>query len=173
MKLPNAGKNSPNQVNVLIEISASYGAVKYEFDKELGLLLVDRFLSTSMIYPCNYGFIPQTLSGDGDPVDVLVYSTHPIIPGALIEVRPLGVLITEDEKGEDAKIIAVPNKKVDPFLSNVESYNDLPKAFISQVEHFFKHYKDLEQEKWVKVHGWKESSYAFTIIKEAIENYKG
>lgn len=172
MLLPTAGKDAPNMVNVIIEIGANSPPVKYEFDKKAGMLFVDRFLYTSMVYPCNYGFIPQTLSGDGDPVDVLVYSTYPVVPGAVLLSRPVGMLMTEDESGKDAKIIAVPSEKVDPFLKDVQTFKDLPQLFLEQVEHFFKHYKDLEKGKWVKILGWEGKEHALDIIKESVEAFK-
>lgn len=164
-----AGKDLPNQCNVIIEISMNAGPIKYEFDKESGAIVVDRFMPTSMSYPCNYGFIPHTLSGDGDPVDVLVYSNHPIIPGAVIAVKPIGVLITEDEKGADEKVLAVPADKVDPFFANVHSYHDLPEIVISKIKHFFENYKALEPGKWVKVTDWKDAEAAKAIITEGAE----
>lgn len=167
-----AGEKAPNQINVIIEISANSGPVKYEYDKDTKMLCVDRFLHTSMVYPCNYGFIPKTIAGDGDPVDVLVYSTMPIIAGAYIKVRPIGVLLSEDESGNDAKIIAVPIEKVDPFLKNIKNYTDLPHLFLEQVKHFFERYKDLEADKWVKVTGWKDAATAYDIISKSIQDYK-
>ena len=151
-----------NTFQVIVEISPSSGQVKYEYKD--GLLYVDRFLSTPMYYPCNYGFIPDTLGGDGDPIDVLLHSTHPIIPGAAIQVRAIGALITEDESGDDLKILAVPTAKIDPILENIKHYQDLPEIFIKQIEHFFSHYKDLEKNKWVKVKNWIGPEEAFGVI---------
>jgi inorganic pyrophosphatase len=166
------GKNAPNEVNVIIEIPMNAGPIKYEFDKEAGIIVVDRFMQTTMSYPCNYGFIPHTLSGDGDPADVLVYSNHPIISGAMITVRPIGVLMTEDEKGSDEKILAVPAGKIDPSLAGINSYKDLPELAINRIEHFFENYKKLEKGKWVKISGWKDAAEAKDIINQAIANHK-
>jgi len=156
----------------LIEISVNSG-VKYELDKESGILVVDRILYTSMVYPFNYGFIPGTLEEDGDPVDVLVVSNDPLIPGSMIRVRPVGVLETEDEKGRDAKIVAVPVEKIDPRFQGIRDINDIPEAVKQRIEHFFAHYKELEKGKWVKVLGWRDRSEALARIKRAIERYSG
>jgi inorganic pyrophosphatase len=150
--------------NAFIEISQDSPQVKYEYDHQNNILVVDRFLSTSMVYPTNYGFIPNTLGGDGDPIDVLVYSSFSVIPGALIKVRPIGALITEDEKGEDVKILTVPCKKIDPLLAHIEEYAHLPEIFLLKVVHFFENYKGLEAEKWVKVTGWVNSAESNKII---------
>jgi inorganic pyrophosphatase len=153
------------EFQVIIEISTTSGQVKYEYKD--GILNVDRFLSTPMVYPCNYGFIPNTLGGDGDPIDILLHSSHPIVPGAAINARAIGALITEDESGDDIKILAIPTAKIDPMLSNVNSYSDLPEIFIRQIEHFFTHYKDLEKNKWVKVKNWIGPEEAFGVISES------
>jgi inorganic pyrophosphatase len=166
------GNNAPKEVNAIIEISMNSGPIKYEFDKDLDALVVDRFMNTSMQYPCNYGFVPHTLSGDGDPADILVYSSQPIIPGAIISVRPIGVLLTEDEKGQDEKILAVPGHKIDPYFANIEDHTDLPEILLKKIEHFFERYKDLEKSKWVKVSGWKDATHACQIIQAAIDRYK-
>ena len=166
------GKNAPDEVNVIIEIPANSGCIKYEFNKETCLLDVDRIMQSAMRYPCNYGFIPHTLSGDGDPVDVLVYTNEPIIAGAVIAVRPIGVLMTEDEKGSDEKILAVPIKKIDPFFSEINSYEDLPEILIQKINHFFSHYKDLEKDKWVRISGWQNAEKAKQIINDAIKRNK-
>ncbi len=163
------GDKLPHSFNTLIEISQTSGQVKYEYDKATGLLFVDRFLSTSMSYPCNYGFIPGTMGGDGDPIDVLLYSSHSIVPGAVIEARAVGALMTEDESGEDVKIIAVPGKKIDMMLSHISHYEQLSSVFLSQVEHFFNHYKDLEKNKWVKVKNWIGPEEAFSIISAGVQ----
>ncbi|CAG7594081.1 MAG: inorganic diphosphatase [Candidatus Midichloria sp.] len=163
------GKNPPYEVNVMIEIAANSGPVKYEFDKKTGVLSVDRIMQGSMQYPCNYGFIPHTLSGDCDPVDVLVYTNHSIVPGAVVSVKPIGVLVTEDEKGSDEKVLAVPTEKIDPFFANIKSYEDLPEILIQKINHFFSHYKDLEKGKWVKISGWQGPAAAEKIISEAIQ----
>jgi len=164
------GPKAPEEVNVVIEIPVNSG-VKYELDKENGILVVDRILYTSMVYPFNYGFIPGTLEEDGDPVDVLVVSNDPLIPGSMIRVRPVGVLETEDEKGRDAKIVAVPVEKIDPRFQGIRDINDIPEAVKQRIEHFFAHYKELEKGKWVKVLGWRDRSEALSRIKRAIERY--
>jgi len=164
-----AGKNAPEEVNVIIEVPMGSDPVKYEFDKELGIIAVDRFVQTAMFYPCNYGFIPNTLSKDGDPVDVLVIANYPIIPGALIKVRPIGVLMMEDESGQDEKVLAVPTTKLDPYYANINSYKDLPEIYIQRIKNFFENYKALEKGKWVKVAGWEDSAFAKNVIKEGIE----
>ncbi|MGB4191494.1 MAG: inorganic diphosphatase [Rickettsiales bacterium] len=164
-----AGKNAPEEINVIIEVPMGSDPVKYEFDKEMGIIAVDRFVQTSMFYPCNYGFVPNTLSKDGDPVDVLVIANYPIIPGALIKVRPIGVLIMEDESGQDEKVLAVPTLKLDPYYANIKSYKDLPEIFIDRIRNFFENYKALEKGKWVKVQGWEDESSAKAVIIEGIE----
>ena len=166
-KVP-VGKNPPHEINVVIEVPVGGDPVKYEMDKESGAVFVDRFLHTSMHYPCNYGFIPHTLSGDGDPADVLVVGNLPVVPGCVLSARPIGVLLMEDESGVDEKILAVPTTKLDPFYANINSYLDLPESFIQRVSHFFEHYKDLEKGKWVKVLGWEDSKRAEELIREAI-----
>jgi inorganic pyrophosphatase len=166
------GEKAPEEVNVLIEIPMNSG-VKYELDKETGVLFVDRILYTSMVYPFNYGFVPGTLEEDGDPVDVLVISQDQLLPGSVIRVRPIGVLETQDEKGFDAKIVAVPADKIDPRYRNVRDIVDLPDALKERIEHFFAHYKELERGKWVKVIGWKNREFALEKIRKAIERYRG
>jgi inorganic pyrophosphatase len=163
------GKNPPEVVNVIIEVPQGAHPIKYELDKDSGALFVDRFVHTNMYYPCNYGFIPHTLSGDGDPADVLVVSTAPILAGAVISVRPIGVLMMEDDGGKDEKIIAVPTSKTYPFYDGVEEYTQLPEILLKQIQHFFEHYKDLEKGKWVKVLGWQDKATAQSLIVEAIE----
>jgi inorganic pyrophosphatase len=163
------GKDVPNQVNVIIEVPMNSDPVKYETDKDSGAIFVDRFIATPMYYPCNYGFIPHTLSDDGDPADVLVISEFPIISGAIISVKPIGVLIMEDEKGMDEKILAVPSKKLNSQFENIEEYNQLPETLINKIKHFFEHYKDLEKGKWVKVVGFENSKKAKQLISEAFE----
>jgi inorganic pyrophosphatase len=143
--------------------------VKYEFDKEAGALFVDRFMQVSMSYPCNYGFIPHTLSDDGDPVDVLVIAQHPISHGAIVTVRPVGVLMMEDESGMDEKILAVPISKLDPTFDSIKDINDVPDMLKQRINHFFEHYKLLEKNKWVKIIGWENSEKSKTLIKEAID----
>jgi inorganic pyrophosphatase len=157
-------------VSVIIEIGANAEPIKYEFNKELGLLQVDRFLSTSMTYPCNYGFVPNTCAGDGDPVDVLVLTQFPLAPGVLISVRPIGALLTKDEKGEDEKISAVPVPSVDSYYDNVKDCSDLPKNRLDKITHFFSHYKDLEKGKTVTVGKWVGRKEAKRIIENAIKS---
>lgn len=166
------GKNPPSEVNVIIEVPMGADPIKYEIDKESGALFVDRFIHTAMFYPCNYGFVPHTLSDDGDPADVLVVGQHAIQPGAVISARPVGVLLMEDESGMDEKILAVPSAKMHSFYNNINSYKDLPAILIEQIEHFFTHYKDLEKKKWVKVKGWEDRAKAEEIIVKAIEAAK-
>jgi inorganic pyrophosphatase len=163
------GKNPPEDVNVIIEVPIGGEPVKYEMDKEAGTLVVDRFLYTPMRYPGNYGFVPHTLSDDGDPIDVLVANTRPIIPGAVINVKPIGVLRMEDDGGGDEKIIAVPSAKLTQRYANINNYTDLPEISWQQIEHFFLHYKDLEPGKWVKLLGWGDAAEARRLIVEAIE----
>jgi inorganic pyrophosphatase len=166
------GNNPPEDVNVVIEVAVGGEPIKYEMNKAAGTLFVDRFLYTPMRYPGNYGFIPHTLSLDGDPTDVLVANTRPIIPGAVINVRPVGVLKMEDESGGDEKIIAVPAPKLTKRYRHVLNYTDLPEITLEQIKHFFEHYKDLETGKWVKVSGWGEAAEARAMITEAMERAK-
>ena len=166
------GKNPPDDVNVVIEVPLGGEPIKYEMDKESGALFVDRFLYTSMRYPGNYGFIPHTLSGDGDPCDVLVANTRAIAPGAIMNVRPVGVLVMEDDGGQDEKIIAVPSSKLTQRYDRVSTYTDLPEITIKQIEHFFEHYKDLEPGKWAKIIRWGDAEEARRLIVEAIERAK-
>jgi inorganic pyrophosphatase len=170
-KIP-IGENPPHDVNVIIEIPQGGAPVKYEMDKESGALYVDRFLHTSMIYPANYGFIPHTLSEDGDPVDCMVVGQTPLVPGVILRSRPIGALLMEDESGVDEKILAVPVDKLHPFYKSVSSYRDLPQILLDQIHHFFSHYKDLEKDKWVKVKGWVEPAEAVDLIRAAIERAK-
>jgi inorganic pyrophosphatase len=166
------GKNPPEDVNVIIEVAIGGEPIKYEMDKEAGVLFVDRFLYTPMRYPGNYGFVPHTLSDDGDPIDVLVANTRPIVPGAVINVRPVGVLLMEDDGGHDEKIIAVPSTKLTKRYEGVNDATDLPQITLDQIRHFFEHYKDLEPNKWVKVKGWGDAAHARRLITEAMERYK-
>lgn len=166
------GKNAPEEVNVIIENPMGGDPVKYELDKESGMMFVDRFLHTAMYYPGNYGFIPHTLSEDGDPVDVLVLGMVPVMPGAIIASRPVGVIMMEDESGMDEKIIAVPIAKLHPYHDNVENYTDIRPILREQIEHFFSHYKDLEKKKWVKIQGWADADKAKSLIQEGIERAK-
>ena len=166
------GNNPPHDVNVIIEVPVGGEPIKYEMDKEAGTLVVDRFLYTAMRYPGNYGFIPHTLSGDGDPCDVLVANTRAIVPGAVMSVRPVGVLLMEDEAGGDEKIIAVPSSKLTQRYDKVKNYSDLPDITLQQIQHFFEHYKDLEPGKWVKVLRWGDADEAHRLILEGIERAK-
>lgn len=166
------GKNPPEEVNVVIEVAIGGEPIKYEMDKAAGTLFVDRFLYTPMRYPGNYGFIPHTLSEDGDPCDVLVANTRPLVPGAYLAVRPIGVMMMEDEGGGDEKIIAVPVPKLTKRYENVRNYTDLPQITLDQIQHFFEHYKDLEPGKWVKFTGWGDAAKAKQLIVEAIERAK-
>ena len=163
-----AGKNIPDEINVIIEIPANSNPVKYEVDKDTGALMVDRFMATAMFYPCNYGYIPNTLSEDGDPLDVLVPTPYPLINGAVIKCRPVGVLKMEDESGIDAKLIAVPVDKLSVIYREVQEAKDLPALLLQQIEHFFEHYKDLEKGKWVKVQGWADAAEAKAEIVKSV-----
>jgi inorganic pyrophosphatase len=166
------GNNPPDDVNVIIEVPIGGEPIKYELDKAAGTLVVDRFLHTPMRYPGNYGFVPHTLSDDGDPIDVLVVNTRPIVPGAVINVRPVGVLKMQDEAGGDEKVIAVPMPKLTKRYEHVHEYTDLPEITLQQMRHFFEHYKDLEPGKWVKVLGWGNAAEAKKMIAEAIARAK-
>ena len=163
------GKNPPFEVNVVIEVPLGGEPIKYEMHKASGALFVDRFLYTPMRYPGNYGFIPHTLSDDGDPCDVLVANTRPIVPGAIISVRPIGVLKMRDEAGGDEKIVAVPGPKLTQRYDNVQNYTDLPAIAARQIEHFFTHYKDLEPGKWVELVGWGDAEEARELVNQAVE----
>jgi len=167
-----SGVDVPNDCNVIIEIPMNAEPIKYEIDKQTGAMFVDRFLSTAMHYPCSYGYIPHTLSGDGDPVDVLVVSPLPIVPGAVVRCRPIGMLRMEDEAGDDTKVLAVPIDKLSPLYRNVQSVRDLPEITLAQITHFFQHYKDLERGKWVKVVGWVGPEEAKKEITAGVASYK-
>jgi inorganic pyrophosphatase len=166
------GRDPPREVNVIIEVPVGGEPIKYEMDKAAGTLIVDRFLYTSMRYPGNYGFIPHTLSTDGDPIDVLVANQRGIVPGAVMAVRPIGVLKMEDEAGGDEKVIAVPSTRLTRRYEKVLCYRDLPEITLDQIRHFFERYKDLEAGKWVKVLGWGDQNEAHALILEAIERYR-
>ena len=166
------GKNPPHDVNVVVEVPIGGEPIKYEVDKEAGVLVVDRFLYTSMRYPGNYGFIPHTLSGDGDPVDVLICNNRALLPGAVISVRPIGVLLMEDNAGKDEKIVAVPSAHVTQRHEGINEYSDLPDILRQQVEHFFEHYKDLEPNKWTKILRWGDAAEARAMIEEGIARAK-
>ena len=163
------GDDPPNSLNVIIEVPVGGEPIKYELDKEAGTLVVDRFLYTAMRYPGNYGFIPHTLSNDGDPIDVLIANSKPIISGAVCNCRPVGVLYMQDEAGGDEKIIAVPSDKVSPIYRKIMNYSDLPEMLLSRIAHFFNHYKDLESGKWVKIDRWGDAAEARAMIEEAIK----
>ncbi|MDB1135531.1 inorganic diphosphatase [Candidatus Anaplasma sp. TIGMIC] len=163
-----SGESAPDEVNVVVEVSQDSHPVKYEFDKKKGVMTVDRFLPTAMYYPCNYGFIPCTMAGDGDPVDVLVVTRFPVMSGAVVRSRPIGVLMMHDEKGEDVKVLAVPSKAVDGYYEGVVNYSDMPKLFLDSIAHFFSFYKKLEKEKFVSVGEWKDANFAKDVIRAAI-----
>lgn len=167
-----SAKTKDNDFNVIIEIAMNDNPVKYEFNKEIGAITVDRFMQTPMFYPCNYGFIPHTLSQDGDPVDVLVISQYPIIPGAVITVRPVGVLIMEDESGIDEKILAVPINKIDVMFERIKDIDDVLPITKDRINHFFENYKKLEKGKWVKIVSWANTKKALDLIEEAITRAK-
>ncbi len=169
IRLVSAGENPPHDLNAVIEIPLGGVPVKYEIDKKSGALFVDRFLHTAMFYPGNYGFIPKTLSADGDPCDVLVVTQVPVVPGAVIRCRPVGALVMEDEAGGDEKILAVPVDKLHPFYAGVQSYRDLPGIMCEQIAHFFQHYKDLEKGKWVNIVRWLDARDAERLVTEGIE----
>ncbi|WP_404381956.1 inorganic diphosphatase [Caenispirillum salinarum] len=167
-KIP-VGKDAPWDVNVIIEIPLRSDPVKYEVDKDSGAMFVDRFLHTAMHYPCNYGFIPHTLSDDGDPVDVMVLGRMPVAVGSVMRTRPIGVLHMEDEAGRDEKILGVPHSKLHPYHDNVNSFGDVRNTELRRIEHFFAHYKDLEEGKWVKILGWGDAKEAADMIAKGIE----
>ncbi len=163
------GLNPPDDLNVIVEVPIGGEPIKYEMDKAAGTLVVDRFLHTPMRYPGNYGFVPHTLARDGDPLDVLIANSRPILPGAIINVRPIGVLKMEDDSGMDEKIVAVPSSKLTKHYEHIRTYMDLPKIAQEQIQHFFEHYKDLEAGKWVRMIGWGDVQEAKQLIVEAIE----
>ncbi len=167
-----SGKNIPDEINVIIEISAHADPIKYEVDKDSGAIFVDRFMSTCMHYPCNYGYVPHTLSEDGDPVDVLVPTPFPLVPGSVIRCRPIGVLKMSDESGIDAKLLAVPVDKLSPIYRGVGQATELPELLRNQIQHFFEHYKDLEPGKWVKVEGWEDAAAAKQEIIDSVKRYE-
>lgn len=167
-----SGDDVPNQINVIVEIPAHSDPVKYELDKETGAMFVDRFMSTSMNYPCNYGYVPHTLSADGDPVDVLVLTSSPLISGSVIKCRPVGVLKMTDESGDDAKVLAVPTDKLSRLYRSVQDFRDLPEVLLGQIAHFFEHYKDLDEGKWVRVEGWGGIDEAKIEILDSVAMYQ-
>jgi len=168
LNLVSSGKNLPDDINVIIEIPSHSDPVKYEVDKESGALFVDRFMNTAMFYPCNYGYIPHTLSDDGDPVDVLVMSPYALISGSVVQCRPVGMLKMTDESGEDAKILAVPH---DPMYDDIKDIGDVSPRKLAKLAHFFEHYKDLEKNKWVKIDGWLGIDDAKAEIMSSLENF--
>jgi inorganic pyrophosphatase len=172
LDLVTPGDKAPDFFNVIIEIPMNADPIKYEVDKETGAVFVDRFMGTAMHYPCNYGYVPQTIAGDGDPVDVLVMTPYPLFPGVVVRCRPLGVLNMTDEAGNDAKVLAVPDNKILPIYSHWNSYKDINEHRITPIQHFFEHYKDLEKGKWVKVEGWAGVDEAKKEISEGIARYK-
>lgn len=167
-----SGPDVPNEINVIIEIPAHSDPVKYEVDKETGAMFVDRFMNTAMHYPCNYGYVPHTLSNDGDPVDVLVVTPVPLIPGSVIHCRPVGVLKMTDESGDDAKVLAVPTDKLCRIYRNAKTINDMSPALLDQIAHFFEHYKDLDEGKWVRVEGWGDVDAAKQEILDSVKMYQ-
>ena len=166
------GDNVPESINVIIEIPANSNPVKYEIDKESGAVFVDRFLSAPMFYPCNYGYVPHTLSEDGDPVDVLVPTPFPVVPGSVIQCRPIGVLKMTDDSGPDAKVLAVPEDYLCYDYRGMSKLEHIPQMLLDQIEHFFRHYKDLEKNKWVEIAGWEDVEAARTEILESVERFQ-
>ena len=167
-----SGRDVPNDFNVIVEIPMNADPIKYEVDKATGAVFVDRFMSTAMHYPCNYGYVPRTLSGDGEPVDVLVISPFPLITGVVVRCRPVGMLRMEDEAGDDTKVLAVPIDKLTNLYRHIESPRDVPEARLATIAHFFEHYKDLERGKWVKVKGWVGAAEARKEILDGMKRYK-
>ncbi len=167
-----SGRDVPNEINVIIEIPANSDPVKYELDKETGAMFVDRFMSTAMHYPCNYGYVPHTLSADGDPVDVLVLTPYPLISGSVINCRPVGVLKMRDESGDDAKVLAVPVDKLCKTYRSVQDFRDLTGEVLNRISHFFEHYKDLDEGKWVRVDGWYGIDEARQEIINSVSMYR-
>lgn len=161
------GQNPPDDVNVLVEVPLGGDAIKYEIDKASGAMMVDRYLYTEMRYPCNYGFIPHTLSLDGDPIDVMVVGNRPLVPGCVVRVRPVGVLMMTDDSGDDEKILAVPHNTLTSYYDSIATYHDLPSFLIDKITHFFEHYKDLEKGKWTNIEGWHSVEKARELINEA------
>jgi inorganic pyrophosphatase len=168
----NAGRDVPNDFNVVIEIPMNGDPVKYEVDKESGAIFVDRFMGTAMHYPCNYGYVPNTIADDGDPCDVLVITPFPLIPGVVVRCRALGVLKMTDEAGGDAKVLAVPVEKLAPLYAGIKTHEDVPELTLRQIQHFFEHYKDLEKGKWVKVEGWAGPDAAKEEIVNGVKSYE-
>ncbi len=167
-----SGENPPKDVNVVIEVPLGGEPIKYEIDKDSGAMFVDRYLYTSMRYPCNYGFVPHTLSLDGDPIDVMCYGSRALVPGSVLRVRPVGVLLMEDDGGQDEKILAVPHQKLTRLYDKVQEKEDLPDIILERIEHFFEHYKDLEPNKWVKIDCWEGRERAEELIMESVKRYQ-
>ena len=167
------GQNIPDDINVVIEIPAYSDPVKYEMDKKTGTLVVNRFMATAMFYPCNYGYIPQTLATDSDPVDVLVITPFPLLSSSVIQCRPIGILKMKDEAGDDNKILAVPNDKTTDLYRNIKSYQDMSETLLHSIHHFFEHYKELEAGKWVKIEGWFGPEDAKKEINDGVKRYRG
>ncbi|ARO68327.1 inorganic pyrophosphatase [Xylella fastidiosa subsp. pauca] len=172
LELVNAGNNLPEEINVIIEIPKDSEPVKYEVDKASGAIFVDRILSTPMRYPCNYGYVPNTLCGDGDPVDVMVVLPLPLVPGSVVRCRPVGVLKMKDEAGNDEKLLAVPVSKIFAGYSHIEDINQVSAHWLERIGHFFEHYKDLEKGKWVEIDGWENAATAKQILTNAVQHYK-
>lgn len=166
------GQNLPHDINVIIEIPAYSNPVKYEVNKESGVLFVDRFMATSMHYPCNYGYMPRTLCEDGDPLDVLVLAPFPLLNGSVIRCRPVGILMMTDEAGEDGKLLAVPVDKLSPLYKKIQNYTDIDELTLKSIAHFFEHYKDLESGKWVKIQGWQDIKAAHSEIMTSVARYQ-
>ena len=169
LKNLSSGKNPPEEINVVIEIPQG-SLVKYELDKDSGAIFVDRFAFTSMGYPANYGFVPNTIAGDGDPVDVLVLSIQPVYPGSVIVALPIGLLEMEDDGGADAKVIAVPSLKADPFFGHYKDIAEVPEAYVNRIKHFFEHYKELEPGKWAKIKNWKGKAAALEEVRKGLKS---
>ncbi len=165
------GRDIPNDFNVIIEIPMNADPIKYEVDKDTGAMFVDRFMSTAMHYPCNYGYVPQTVADDGDPVDVLVITPVPLIPGVVVTCRPIGILKMEDEAGGDAKLLAVPTTKILPIYKHWTKPEDLNELHLQRIKHFFEHYKDLDSGKWVQIEGWSGPAEAKKEIEQSVERY--
>ncbi|MEO1038078.1 MAG: inorganic diphosphatase [Pseudomonadota bacterium] len=168
-----AGQNPPEDINIIIEVPVGGQPVKYELDKNSGTVFVDRFLHTPMRYPCNYGFMPHTLSDDGDPIDVMVLGQTELIPGCVVRARPVGVLLMEDESGLDEKILAAPHASLTPFYDDIKDHSDVHPSQLARITHFFQHYKDLEPRKWVQVEGWQGAERARQLITEALARVQG
>lgn len=173
MSLKNVKRgDTPNKFNVIIEIPANAGMVKYEVDKDTQCLTVDRFMRTALQYPANYGYVPNTLCGDGDPLDVLVITPEPLVPGCVIEARPVGMLKMIDEAGQDAKLLALPTEKACPIFANIQDITDVPELVLAQIKHFFEHYKDLDDGKWVKLNGYGDKQAALAEVEDSIKQYQ-